>query len=239
VARLEGAHRGSELVFREVLEPLIDAERHAVAGERTLVLGALREQEPPRAIAQSAQLFHAPREVVVQRVLEAVLALAVGGDEAEQGTCELAARVVAPPLAFHDEAAHRLAGFAVRELSHPLRFLDRDLSLEPGETALGQDPFLDLGRIDGEHGADAIGGVARHEWDLLGRNAAKKLDGVHGRARHVDAHGQRVAAAVVETAAFGSDAQAPFALGLCELAPGRSVLDHDREGGRHHQAEPE
>ncbi len=79
---LEGANRRRELALRDVLQPLVDARRDAVPGERALVLRSLGEQQPPRAIAQPAQLLDAAGELVVQRVLEAIRALAVRRHEA-------------------------------------------------------------------------------------------------------------------------------------------------------------
>ena len=82
--------RGVELALGDVLDALVDRERHVVARERLLVDLPALEEEMPRAIAQAAHLFDVPAKLVVERELEPVLALPVGRDEAEHRPGELA-----------------------------------------------------------------------------------------------------------------------------------------------------
>src|SRR5678815_966496 len=151
--RLERTHRGRELVLRDVLQPLVERQRDAVSRERALVLRAFGEQKPAGAVAQAAQLLDSARELVVQRILEAVLALAVRRDEAEQRAGKLTARVVAPAFALDEHATQRRkVALARSELAHAVGLFGRELALEPREAALRKDLLLDRRGIEAEHG---------------------------------------------------------------------------------------
>src|SRR5690606_13528052 len=126
------------------LDPLIDGEVEVVTRECPLVVDAVGEQEAPRAVPQPAQPLDAALELGVERVLEAVLPFAVGRDEAEQGPCELAPRIVASAFALDVEPADAQAMRLRRELADALGLFDGDLPLEPGEAAAREDAPLDL-----------------------------------------------------------------------------------------------
>ena len=96
------------------------------------------KDEPPAPIAQAVHLLDVAAQLLVERELQAVLALAVGRDEAEQRAGELAPRVVAVPLAFDRRGRGWGAAcfFASpRSRTSSASSLD-DASLEPDEAVL-------------------------------------------------------------------------------------------------------
>ena len=131
---LVGPLRGVELLLGDVLDALVDGQGDVVALERLLVARPLAKMSRPLRSRRPFTSSTWPREILVERELEAVLALAVGRDEAEDRPRELAPGVVAVPFSFDREAVdgHGLL-LRVAELAHGSRLVARDASLDPDE----------------------------------------------------------------------------------------------------------
>ncbi len=238
--RLVGVHRRVDLALGDVLDPLVDREGDVVA-LKGLALAAALEDEAAAPVAQAVHLLDLAAQVLVERELEPVLALRVGGHETQQRPGELAAWIIAMALALDRQAMNgvRLA-LRIAEVAHRLGLVSADATLDPHEAPSRSELGVDLGGVERERFPDARGGVAHGRLlRSVAVHAPQQVRDVDADARDLDAHRERSPIAVVDGAPFRLDVQAALPLLLGHVAPLGAVLDLDTPRARDDGAERE
>ena len=118
------------------------------------------------------------------------------------------------------------------ERADRLDLLLGDAPLEPSKTTAPDDLLLELGGVEVEHLGDARRRILGDHRTLGDRLPAEHLDRVHRDARHLDAHRERGAVAIVHAAALGDDVESALTLLLGHLAPLGAVFHLDADKRR-------
>ena len=228
--RLVGVRRRRQLPLRDELDPLIDRQEDVVPGQRLLVLDALREDQAARPVAQTTDLLDVAPQLIVERELDAILALSAGRDEAEHratptpGSGSTAAPRLPPsdPRAWpvRPRPSARIASTCSRR--HP--------TLEPREAPSPRELVPHPLRLHRQGLADALGRLVQERGErlrsLTRRSISKASTETLGTSTLTASGG---AVAVVDRAALGGDVQTALPLLLRELTPLVAPLDLDSE----------
>jgi hypothetical protein len=237
--RLVGVHRRLDLALGDVLDPLVDGQDDVVSLQRLPLVAAALEDEAAAPVAQAMDLLDLAAQVLVERELEPVLALRVGGHEPEERAGELAPRIVAMALALDRQTVDGvwlLLGIA--EVAHGLRLVAVDAALDPREAMARRELGVEVGRVERERLADARRRVAQSGFlRRVAVDAAEQLHRVDADARDLDADRERCPVAVEDGAPLRLDVQAALALLLGHVPPLGAVLDLDAPGARDDAAE--